>query len=37
MIDLDDCIFGSQNRFYTKVFQWSFQGALCLMYIAAIN
>jgi hypothetical protein len=40
MIDLDDHIFGSQNRFYQGIpesFQWSFQGALCLMYIAAIS
>jgi hypothetical protein len=37
MIDLDDHIFGSQNHSSTKAFQWSFQGALCLLYIAAIS
>jgi hypothetical protein len=36
MIDLDDYIFGSQNRFYQDI-QWPFQGALFLMYIAAIS
>jgi hypothetical protein len=38
MVDLGDYIFGSQNRFYQGIpVVVSDQGALCLMYIAAIS